>query len=1125
MKKLKIKLFLFRLTAFVVMSLFGLATSNASDELSPKATSSNIFLQQGITITGKITTPDNEPLPGVNITILGTDIGAISDLNGNYSITVPGKESVLRFSFIGYLSEEITVGEQSEINIQMVEDITKLNEVVVTAFGIKREEKSLGYAVSSISAEDITLTGATDFASALIGKAAGVRVDAANGGASSAVNIQIRGVTSIFGNTQPLYVVDGIPIRNQALLNTKYASNDASFWDEQRVRENGILDIAPENIESLTVLKGASASALYGSQAANGVVVITTKQGSSLKKGLGVEVNFQYNFERLAFQPDFQNTYGPGLNRALNLSETGSEDGWVTEADGTVRPFYDVAHQFGPKFDGRDVTYWDGSIVPYSAKKDNYKDFFDEGYNATTNVAITNGSDQGSYRFSYTRIDYKGIMPGSEMNKNNMNFNGNLKLNDKVSINLVSTYTNSYTHNRPYMMNRLFTSYSGFFSRMDDMNIYRDKSQTSAGYKWVPYDDPYNNEERLKYPINAVNLLEYNWNQLKNSYDEYQNRFINSVTLNIELTSKLTFRGRMGNDFTSVRTEKKEHNTVPSAIATSGFYEVQNGNYNLLYGDLFLNYKEQLTSDLGLNFALGYTGKKDVYNDAKSNTNGGLIIENWFNLSNSANSFNQGNVQATQANEAYQAAFGILDISYKDFLFLQGTARYEATSTLPPGANSYFYPSFNGSFVFSELISLPAFINYGKLRGGWGIVGNHPPIYKASVAYGIGTIYANQGSVVYQYPSSSEYGNDQIKSEKKYETEIGLEFSMLQNRLGVDISYYNNVIHDQIMPFETASSSGATSLYSNVGKLGNQGLEIAINANIIRTADFRWDMRINYAKNKNKLIELMEGVPFLTNYNLDGGSLLIRAAEGEPLGDIYVHPALSDANGNKVVSENGRYTLDNENYEKVGTVMPTAVGGFSNTFSYKRFALDIVLDYKFGGSLISPGMYYMYGAGMFESTMEYRDAEHGGLSYNIDNEGNKVLDANGSYHDGIILDGVDADGNPNTTVVDAATYYIYSYYWGTSLGSLYEKAVNKNSYIKLREVAISYGLPNNITSKIGFQTIRLSLVGRNLAYLWKTLPNNWDPECATGASWLYQGIDQSAAAPTRSLGFAIRASF
>ncbi len=1083
-------------------------------------------LGQAITISGKVSSAeDNQPLIGVSIVVKGTTTGAVTDVNGVYSIDVPSKESTLVFSYIGYLAEEIVVGEQTTINAVLIPQIENLEEVVVTAMGIKREERSLGYAVSTISAKDITLSGTTDFASALYGKAAGLRVNAANGGASSAVNIQIRGVTSINLNTQPLYIVDGIPVRNHPLLNYDKATNNTSFWDEQRVRENGILDINPQDIESLTVLKGASASALYGSEAANGVIVITTKKGTQTQKGLGVDVSYQYDVEQLALQPDYQNEYGPGYGWEYNPYFGADDEGFIHEPDGSIHPIYSAYGQFGPAFDGRTVRYWDGSSRAYNAQPDNYKDFFNTGYNSTANIAFSVGSEKGAYRFAYTRTDYKSIMPGSNLNKNYFNFTGALKLSDNVSIDIVSNYINSYTHNRPYMMNRIFTSFSGFFSRFDDMNAYSTKYQTTKGYKYVPYDQTqYDPDEALLYSMRAYDVLEYFWKQLRNSYDEYLDRFINSATLTVKLANKLTLRGRFGNDFTTMHTERKEHNEVPLTYSTTGFYNMQNGRYSLLYGDALVSYDDHLTPDLGFTLTGGFTGKRDVYNEASSQTSGGLVVENWFNLKNSAN--NRETQSATKY-QSYMAGFGMAEFSYKDWLFLQGTGRYEATSTLPPGENSYFYPSFNSSFVFSDVFDLPVFINYGKLRASWGIVGNHPEMYQASVAYSQDVVFAPSGSVVYQYPASNRYGNDGIKSEKKYETEFGIETSLFGNRMGLDISYYNNKIVDQILFLTIPASVGAESMLANIGDLTNQGFELSLNATPVITRTFRWDVRFNYSVNKNRLDKLMEGVDFIEMYNVDGGSVLIRAEVGEALGDIYVHPILTNDNGQKIVNDEGYYSLDYDNYAKVGNVMPKAVGGFSNTLSYKGFSLDFLIDYKLGGDMISTGMHYMTGAGMFESSLKYRDAEHGGLSYNVDGGGNKVLDENGLYHDGVILEGVTASGETNTTIVSAPSYYLDCFGWGTYAGyyNRYDNAVNENSYVKMREMGLSYNLPSLVVQKIGFQRLQLRLVGKNLFYIWKTLPNNWDPEAAIGSSWLAQGIDQGAAAPTRSLGLVLRASF
>jgi iron complex outermembrane receptor protein len=1080
------------------------------------------------TIKGRVKAAiDNSAVPGVSVLVKGTTLGTTTNGDGDYAVSIPDKDAVIIFSFIGMKSVEVAVGSQTTIDVSMEEDLSTLGEVVVTALGLKKEEKTIGYAVSKITANDVTNAGTTNFATALYGKAAGVRINAANGGAASAVNIQIRGVTSYSGNTQPLYVVDGIPIRNSSLLSsTKAPANNGSFFDEPRVRENGILDINPEDIESLNILKGASATALYGSDGANGVVVITTKKGTK-KNGLGVDVKLQYDGERLAYQPSWQNSYGPGYDGPDNLAITGNKEGWITDADGSVHPYYRAYAHFGPKFDGRTVKYWDGTQRAYKASPNNYKKFFENGFNKNASFAISGASDKGSFRVSYTRTDYKGIMPGFNLEKNYFALNSTVKLSEKVSVDIISSYVNSLTHNRPYMLNQIFGSYDGFYSRMDDMDTYRNKYQTSQGYKYVQYNQPYNDTEKLAYKIRGYNLLDYYWTQLKNSHNEYQNRFLNSATLNVKVSEKLTVRGRIGNDFTNTKIEDKQHAQYPSAFGNSGSYSIATGTYGLLYGDALVSYTDKITSDISMTLSAGAIGRKDNYTDIQSQTNGGLVVENWFNLYNSANPFTTNDVKSAKQNSAFMAGFGIAEFSYKNLLFIQGTAREESRSTLPPGHNKYFYPSVNSSFVFSDAIKLPSVVDYGRLRASWGVVANTPSIYAASVAYGLNSVSTSNGTAIYESPSTS-YGNNGIKPEMKHETEFGLETSFFQNKFGLDVSYYHNIIKDQILPVSTAASTGATSYLANIGNITNAGFDLALRATPIKTSDFRWDIRFNYGVNKNKLNKLMAGVSSLTSYNMDNGSLYIRADEGETMGNIYVHPILKSSSGQNVVNDLGLYSLDLNKYEKVGNVMPKGVGGLVNTISYKNFTLNIVTDYKFGGSLISAPYLYMSGAGAFKSTMKYRDAAHGGLAYNMDGSGNMTQSSSGTYHDGLILNGVTSDGSKNTKLIDAGTYYMNEYGWGafgSGYENLYQHAVHKNDFIKMREVSLSYFLPKTIVEKVGFKTLQVSLVGRNLFYLYRTLPDHWDPESPTGSSWLYQGIDQASAGPTRSLGVMLRASF
>jgi iron complex outermembrane receptor protein len=1051
----------------------------------------------------------------VSVSEKGTTNGSMTDGNGSFKLSA-SSTGTLVFSYIGYLKQEVAIGGNTSLNVALADDPKGLQEVVVTAMGIKRETRALGYAVSTVTSKELTQTGSTNFASALYGKAAGVKIVSAPGGASSAVAVQIRGVSSYNGNTQPLYVVDGVPIRNYNSL-TQSSFNTTN----NRIDGNGALDINPEDIESLSVLKGASATALYGSEATNGVIVITTKKGSKGVHGMGVDVNYLINSERIASSPDFQDTYGPGYDAQTNLSIPATYDGWITDAGGT-HPFYRAYAQFGPKYDGRDVRYWDGTTRKYSPVKNNYKDFYQKGYNSVLNVAMSNASDAGNFRFSYTRTDYKGIMPGSNLYKNNFNFNGTLNLSKKVSVDLVSTYNNNFTHNRAEALSNVFGSYSGFFSRMDDMDTYKTRFQTTNGYKYVTYNNAsYDQDQKFLYNMRATNVLDYMWNNMKNSYDETQNRFINSVTLNVGILDNLRFRARVGGDFTSLATEDKEHNERPAGLGYSGRFWLQSRVNNVYYADALLTYSPQLTKDLGLSVTGGLTGRKQNYTYLTSTTDGGLVNENWFSLSNSANTVN---AQGTRAEQIDAATFGIVNLNYKSFLYVEGTARYEGTSTLAAGNNTYFYPSFNAGFVFSDVVKLPSFVSYGKLRASYGLVGNHPGIYQANVAYNQYGVAYNSANVLYQQANHNNFGNNGLKSEQKRESEVGLEARFLGGKIGLDVSYYNNKVKDQILYATTASSVGAVSALMNAGTLSNQGYEASINATPISGKNFRWTTRFNFSVNKNKLTALNPSLPNLTENFEGGGFAIARSEVGDPLGNIYVHPMQTDAKGERIVYSNGLYKVNTSDYVYAGNMMPKVVGGFSNTFSYKEFSLDVTLDYRFGGKLVSIPTYYQIGGGLYKSTLQYRDAAHGGIAYNVTDEANAeyVAAAGGSRNDGLILAGVKEDGTKNDKVVSAANYYLSNYNWRDGD---YSAAVMKNSYIKVREVALTYNMPKSIVEKLHFQGLQLSIIGRNLFYAYKSVPYGLDPEAAAGSRWLDQGIDNGTAGPTRSMGASLRARF
>jgi iron complex outermembrane receptor protein len=1081
------------------------------------------FGQEMKTVSGTVLDSAGHALKDVSVYVRNGSKGTSTDAEGHFKILVSAKD-VLVFSAIGYTKNEVPVGSRTDLTVSLLNSSAGLEEAVVTSLGIKRQTRSLGYAVSTVSAKDLTESGSTNFASALYGKAAGVKVTSAPGGASSAVAVQIRGVSSIGLNTQPLYVVDGVPIRlyNDPAGNLGNNSNNNGYYNNQRISGNGILDINPDDIESLTILKGASASALYGSEATNGVVVITTKKGGK-SKGLGVELNYVYNQEKLASSPDYQNDYGPGYDAQTNVGNgIADATGWAT-ADAFHHPYWRSYTMFGPKFDGSQVRYWDGTMRSYVAHPNNYKDFFSTGYNSNGNVAVTNSSDKGSYRFSYTRMDYKGIMPGSNLNKNNFNFNGTLKLSDRVSLDLVSTYNYNFTHNRPYLLSQVFGAFNGFFSRADDMSAYFNHYQTTNGYKYViPSNNAYDQDQKLAYNIRASNLMDYLWTALKDSYDETQNRFINSVTLNVGITKDLKFRGRVGGDLTSRGIEEKDHNSQPAATGNTGAYSVTSSTFNVFYGDALLTYNPKITNDLSLGFTGGFTGRKQVFHFQNSSTTTGLQDENFFSLNNSVGPLA---TNSTRTEQTDVAGFGLVNVNYKNFLYVEGTGRYEGTSTLPPGVNNYFYPSVNAGFVFSDVVKLPAQVSYAKLRASYGIVGNHPNIYQSNVAYNQTGLNYNGANTLYQWSNTSGFGNNDIRSEKKRESEVGLETRFLNDRIGLDFSYYNNKVSNQILTLSVPTSAGSSSVLANAGDLANYGFEAAITATPLVTRNVRWTTRFNFAINKNKLVRLPNGLTSLDLSNQDGGYIIIRAKAGDALGNIYVHPKATDAKGNAIIDDFGLYTNNTNDYKYVGNIMPKVVGGFSNSVSYKSFALDFTIDYRFGGKMTSTSTYYQVSSGMYKSTLKYRDAAHGGIAYNVNSDANAdyTAAANGSRNDGVILKGVTSTGATNTKVITAAMYYENTYDWESN--GLYENAVFDNSYIKFREATLSYNLPGSITSKMHVQNIQVAFIARNLFYIYKTLPHGLDPEVPVGSSWLSQGIDGGSAAPTRSFGVSLRAKF
>ena len=1088
------------------------------------------MMAQDKTVTGTVSDDLGTPLPGVNVVEKGTSNGTSTDFDGNYSLKV-GNNAILVFSSLGFTKNEIAVGAQTTLNVVLEEDAEQLGEVVVTGLGITREKKALGYATATISAEALTETATPNFATALYGKAPGVSINTTPGGSTSASNITIRGFASITGKSQPLIILDGVPIRDGEVSNNNY-------WGDQRLRGNGLLDINPEDIDNISILKGASAAALYGSEAVNGVVLITTKSGKNRKNGMTVDLSSSYSFDNVAYLPRYQNVRGPGA--PLNVSDGGQDaEGFIyhdVDGDGTAetRGVLGYSINFGPKFDGKPTIGWDGIVRPYEAQIDNYAGLFNTAHNTSVNMSITNVTDNSNLRFSYTRQDNQGISIGAEEEKNVFNLNASFKWADNMSTDVIVNYVNQSVFNRPYSVDRLTNNFGGMMTRWDNADWYLNRYKTSRGYRYVTgTGQSLTPEENIIYPGFRGDIGDFVWRVKENSLEEQSNRIIGTITNNWDIAKGLNLRGRISTDFTNRTSESSNTTERPLAFGNSGYFGMSDSNFNVLYGELLLRYETPITNDLTLAMMAGYNATKQSESNLSRGTNGGLSVENWFDVSASVNTPNSGSSRNSIVKDAF---LGTANLDYKGYFFVEGTIRKDKTSTMNPNNNSFVYPSVNSSLVLSEAFDLPLFMNYLKIRGSWGIVGNYPDPYQANIAYNQNTLGSQGGNPVLYTTIPSNFGNDGIRPEEKHEYEFGIEMKFFQGRLGLDASYYNAQIVDQILPLTLPNSSGAGSVLTNIGTLRNKGYEFAVTGTPIDTGSFRWDAIVNFAKNDNKVEKLAPGLDELLHADYDGNAAQLKSLVGQPMGDLYAHPVATDSQGRRIVDPNGLYKVDPDKMEKFGNAMPKWTGGVMNSFSYKNITLDALVDFRIGGHVMPTALNWMTSRGLTEESTKFMDTERGGLSYYEDVSGTRIQTTPGAtagpggevvYHDGILLDGVTNDGQPNDQIASSADYYWTVYNWGGpqySPNTRYELYIKENTYFKMRELSIGYKMPRKVIDKIGLSKLQFSVFGRNLFYIYRTIKDMDGEQTTAGSRW-FQNVNNVGTNPsTRSFGLMVRAS-
>ncbi|AZQ64347.1 SusC/RagA family TonB-linked outer membrane protein [Flammeovirga pectinis] len=1028
-------------------------------------------------ISGVIKDASGEALPGVTVVVKGTTQGTVTNIDGKYRLMVTGDNPTLQYRLIGYKTQEVIVGSQSEITIALEEDVEQLDEVVVTALGVERDERSLGYSVQNVSGEEMSEVKSANMVDGLGGKIAGVQVSS-SGAMGGSSRIVIRGVNSVSGNNQPLFVVDGVPIDNSNFTSSNQ-SRGAGGYDYG----NAAQDINPDDIETMSVLKGASAAALYGSRAANGVVMITTKSGKGAKSNkIGVSVNAGVSFESVLKLPDYQNGYGGGGGGAFPGG---------TDANGIPYAAYAVDESWGPALDGTLARQWYsfdewhpdyGKGTPWVAHPNNVKDFFDTGVTSNIGVSLTGNTEKSSFRLSYTNYDIKGVFPNSEMQRDNFSLNATQKLTDKLKVNVGANYVGSKALGRPgtgYDGNNVMQQFNQWGQRQwDDAQMKQYKNPDGSQRTW--------NRKSASDPAPKYSDNPY-WVRNENYQDDDRNRFYGNVGLNYQFNGGFSASAKVMTDYyTDYRRERIAVGSQAISEYSEDVRSVQETNYEAM-----LRYDKTFTNELSLNAFVGGNIRTNKYRRNYQGTSNGLSVPNLYTTSNS-----NGPVQTVDSGTDKQvnSVFGSASLGYRNTFFVDASLRADQSSTLPANNNTYLYPAVSGSVVFTELGSLAdsKVISFGKVRLGWAQVGNDTDPYSVNQTYSADSRGAFNGNPIYYVPNT--LNNSNIKPEQTTSLELGLDMRFFNDRLGFDATIYKNVSTDQIIDVPTSGSTGYTRQIINAGEMLNQGVELSINATPILTeSGFRWDLGFNYAKNYNELVKLADGLDNLRLANAPF-AVSVNATEGQSYGQIRGTGYQRNDNGDLLVGAGGTY-LPTDELVNLGSSLADWTGGLSNTFTYKGISLRVLLDMRFGGKLFSTTNMWGNYSGIMAETV-----------------------ANNIREDGIIVPGVKEDGTTNDVVIDANTHFYANGGYIIAEANMYDA-----SYVKLKELALTYRIPSNITKKIGAYGASFSVTGRNLWILHSNVPHI-DPEFANNSGNV-QGIEGGAVPTTKSWGFNLKLDF
>ncbi len=1071
--------------------------------------------QQPITITGKVTSStDGMVLPGVNVVIRGTATGAITDVNGNYSVEVPGEEAVLVFSYVGYETQEVAVGRQRIINVTMTESAEELEEVVVTALGITREEKSLGFSVGKVAGEEMTRVAQENVINSLAGKISGVTINS-TGGTGTSVSMIIRGASSLSSDNQPLFVIDGVPVINTLNNTTQFGNRNIVDYG------NAISDINPDDIESVSVLKGPSAAALYGSRAGNGVVLITTKTG---KKSKGVTVNIHSNtvldrpYKFFETQKKFSSGYFsftpenyPGSVMVVDPAQ-GAGAGIECDKGYFAIQWHSPEDAFGNKIPIELVSY-----------PDNFKNFVQNGITTTNGASVANSTEIMNFRLGFTNMSSNGIVPNSDLFRNNMSFAGSVKAHDKLTISTNFNVNRSWSNNRP-SSNRGTNPLEWAAKVPLNINILDLREYWEPGQEGIQQRTPKNGLYNNPYFLA---------NEVNNSFA--RDRVYGNLKAEWQITSELSLMGRYSLDRYS---EKRETKIAPSYTrepnnGAYGIKDIANYENNI---DFLATYNKQL-NEFGISVSAGgnssYRKGSSISNSSKSSA--GLIVPGVYSVSNiKSGSLNYG---SSWYQKAIYSLYGMANLSYRSMIYLDLTARNDWSSTLPPENWSYFYPSASLSVLVNEMVDLGSWLNLLKLRGGWARVGNDTspyrlyPVYGDAGQWGDATRLSKPGSIL----------TPNLLPEEATSFEFGIDLRVMNDRLRIEGTYYEVDNRNQIISnIPIASSSGYNSININAGLVESNGWEFLLMGTPVQYNNLIWDFGVNLSRNRTTLSEISEGIEFITFWrDVKGGA---KTYLGDEIGDIYdatllvVEDESSPYYGYPIVGgENLRWQdKPSEAFmTKIGNYNPDFLMGLQSNLSYKGFSLNMSFDWRKGGQFVSQTHRYMSEdkqGGHWLSTLIHPEGRTGKelRDWLVANEDQYILNgfhvvggptveyggfpesySGVTVNDGAFIPGVtdNGDGTYSENLGEEGTMfvpYIIMYPWSFTKSSTFDA-----DFIKLREISLSYQVPPRLFSRLKLQGLQISLYSRNII-LWTKAKIGVDPERAFQAEsgWFKQGIER-----------------